>query len=80
MKYLTLSLLVASVAVWSYFLGAMSPSVQHDNLYVYTKNVCDKAHDEDNGGSEELCGQLQDQTNTEYTCNNNASYCWLEVK
>lgn len=48
----------------------------------YVKQVCDKAHRENNGASEELCGQLQDQTGTEYLCGSTSvnALCWVEVK
>lgn len=56
----------------------------NDNTYrtqiSYTKQVCDKSHNEISGSTEQLCGELQDKTNTEYLCNQTGNYCWLEVK
>lgn len=40
------------------------------------QQVCDIAHRENSGYSERACGDVQDQTNTEYICNSTS--CWVE--
>ena len=46
----------------------------------YVQTVCDIAHDEYSGESEQKCGDAQDQTNTEYLCNHSGTTCWVEDK
>lgn len=43
-------------------------------------NVCMQAHNQANGLSEQACGNAQDETGTEFLCNNNNTQCWVEVK
>ncbi|MES1987278.1 MAG: hypothetical protein V4440_04470 [Pseudomonadota bacterium] len=45
-----------------------------------TYNICIKAHFETSGASEQACGNAQDRTHTEFICNQDGTYCWLEVK
>lgn len=40
------------------------------------QTVCDIAHNENSGESEKACGNVQDQTNTEYICNSTS--CLVE--
>lgn len=45
--------------------------------------VCDNAHNEINGASEQACGLAQDQTHTEYLCDhykNVPDVCYVEAK
>lgn len=44
------------------------------------KAVCDYAHNQTNGETEEACGRAQDASNTEYLCDKNGNNCWVEVK
>jgi hypothetical protein len=41
MKYLALALLIAAVAVWSYDIGTVYPSVRDDRLAGLTQAACD---------------------------------------
>jgi len=43
-----------------------------------TLEVCNKAHNEINAESEVLCGQMQDQTGTQYGCDINGQNCFLK--
>lgn len=75
---LTVYLLVLMVAVvWAYNIGTVN--YQPDSIRE-VKEYCDMAHNEISGESEEKCGQMQDETNTEYMCGYNYTECWLEVK
>lgn len=40
--------------------------------------VCDKAHSEISGTSEQACGDIQDRTGTEYICGQ--FRCWVELR
>lgn len=42
------------------------------------QTVCDIAHNENSGYSEQACGDVQDQTNTEYICSHSGTSCWVE--
>ena len=45
-----------------------------------TYTTCMKAHKEINKESEQKCGDMQDNTSTEFMCNKDGINCWLEVK
>lgn len=71
--------------LWFYSVFLVRPvSIEQPQpLSVYqVKSICDKAHREVNGTSEEACGNAQDITGTEYICENNTpdADCWVEVK
>lgn len=70
-------LILAVSVVWAYNLGSVN--FNKDSIRD-VKAYCDMAHNEVSGESEEKCGQLQDETNTEYLCSYNYTECWLEVK
>lgn len=42
--------------------------------------ICQTAHNEINGASEQACGNAQDATHTEFLCDSTGKYCWLEIK
>ena len=46
--------------------------------------LCNIARQEENGKSEEMCGKIQDTTNTEYVCEKRnkspVNHCWVEDK
>lgn len=68
-----LALTFLNAFAW-YSLGTMQAYSKQSETY----RVCQAAHKEISGRSEELCGRLQDETKTEFIC---GSYdCWLEVK
>jgi hypothetical protein len=50
------------------------------NKIKYVQTICDKAHNEVSGQSEQACGDAQDRTNTEYLCNQTGTSCWVEEK
>jgi hypothetical protein len=43
-------------------------------------SICLTAHSEISGASEAACANAQDATGTEFLCNHDGQYCWLEVK
>lgn len=45
-----------------------------------TLAICQSAHRETDGASEQRCGDMQDKTHTEFICSQTGAYCWLEVK
>lgn len=48
----------------------------------YVQRVCDKAHKELNGQSEQECADAQDQAGAEYICSSYAANarCWVVLK
>lgn len=44
------------------------------------QRVCDVAHNEINGRSEQACGDIQDKYKMEYLCSSIGDHCWVEVK
>lgn len=53
----------------------------NDRAFVYA--VCESAHNELNGSSEQACGDAQTKTDTEFLCTANtvgAGQCWVEAK
>lgn len=73
-----------TICVVVFFIGLMlsdyykhteSSSVRAVQVQM-VQQVCDIAHGEVSGYSEEACGNVQDQTNTEYICNSTS--CWVE--
>lgn len=76
MKYIIIILLLAlTTYVFSEYQAAERDLYQ--NKIEYTKFICDQAHAEIAGASEEDCGRMQDETNTKYTCN--ATKCYLKM-
>lgn len=65
--------MVAAVLIAGYMDKPMTPVEK-------TLAVCNKAHTEASGFSENYCGQLQDENNLEYLCSYNGTKCWIESK
>jgi len=74
MKYtIAIIILVGAVLIAGYMDKPMNPVEK-------TLAVCNKAHTEASGFSENYCGQLQEENNLEYLCNYGGSECWIESK
>lgn len=69
---------VLAVVVVNQFLDANKDLAQSKAEYAYT--ICNQAHNEVSGSSEEACGRAQDQTNTEFLCDHTGNNCWIESK
>jgi hypothetical protein len=61
--------------------GRMPGNMKTDQR-AYVQSICDRAHDEISGASEEACGKAQDEMGIEYLCTSrtNDGYCWTEIK
>lgn len=72
--------LVLVVVAWGGFQDSQRELVEAKASYVQT--VCDKAHRELSGASEQECGDAQDKANAEYLCDgvSPSARCWVEVK
>lgn len=68
-------LMITAPTVIGDFINA---NKEHDIAQV--KATCDYSRTVVSGYYEELCGRLQDQTNTEYICNATVTDCWVESK
>lgn len=74
MKTILLAIIIViGVLVAGYLDKPMNPIER-------TLAVCNKAHTEASGFSENYCGQLQDENNLEYLCNYGGTKCWIESK
>lgn len=79
MKTLQLSLVVLLLVAFGFIMIQVGKQEQIKQQH-QAFNVCLAAHAEVSGASENACGLAQDRTHTEFLCNNNGQYCWLEVK
>lgn len=77
------ALFFAGLAVLAFVVVGQYNASRHElaaSKVEYVQTVCDIAHDEISGASEQACGDAQDQTGTEYLCNHINTSCWVEVK
>lgn len=77
-KLLTLSLaLLVGLAFGHAINNAAGESAARE---VYA--VCNSAHQEISGASEQRCGELQDKYNIEFLCSDTSAgiNCWTEIK
>ena len=79
-------LTAVTICVVVFLVGLMLNDYVHHKTDKNTKavqvqmvqTVCDIANHEISGESEEACGDVQSQTNTEYICNYSGTSCWVE--
>ena len=76
MKYaIAIIVLLTAILVVGYIDKPVNPIEK-------TLSVCNQAHKEINSFSENYCGELQDQYNLEFLCNDDrpSSHCWVESR
>lgn len=75
-----LSLAVVLVSVDNIIQTGEVRSITKASVYA----VCNQSRQELNGTAERACGDIQDQTGTEFLCSANNmeanTHCWVEVK
>lgn len=79
MKSLALPLIALLLVIFGFEMIQIGKQ-QQISQYQNALAICNTAHNEINGASEEACGAAQDTTHTEYLCSSTGQYCWLEVK
>lgn len=74
-----LTAMLAVIVIGQYH--QVTARVLHDRTD-YVQNICDVAHDENSGRSEQVCGWAQDHANAEYLCDGRSpsAHCWVELK
>lgn len=73
-------IILVVVAVVAGVSGVMLQSAMQKHWIDKAYSVCNTSHFSIDGRLEEECGRLQDKTGTEYLCDQDGRYCWLEVK
>lgn len=83
MRILNKRNVITVMVVYAAFIGGiLIGSANTDSAAGTVQAICDKAHREISGASEQACGSAQDVTHTEYLCDSIgfAAHCWVEAK
>lgn len=77
-----LAFIIIGIIALSFFVataGAASPRAREMSL---VQSTCSYSREVTSGTWEDLCGEMQDKTNTEFLCSDLSSdaYCWVEDK